>query len=377
MTRRILAWFVASAPLLGCGDGETVKTEPVAPMRPAAEVAKPARADPLPEPGPPVRKDGTIYGESELMGTRVSVNVYVGEEAQAADAGRAMQAALDEMARIESLMSEWKPQSELSNLNRAAGGPAMEISPELFEVLQRGREISEASDGAFDVTFHAVGQLWSFRPGARPPSKEAVAAKLPLVDYAKVELTPAKVGTAATARLRDAGMMVGLGAIAKGYAVDRASKVLTEAGFANHVVEAGGDTYAAGSKDGKAWMVGVQNPDGRGALGSIPASDVAIVTSGNYQRYFEHEGKQYAHILDPKSGWPIPSEDSPKSVTLVSGTATDADAFCTAVAVMGPTRGMEFVESRADIDAIVVTTQGEVLVSTGLRDAYRSFESPE
>jgi thiamine biosynthesis lipoprotein len=121
-------------------------------------------------------------------------------------------------------------------------------------------------------------------------------------------------------------------------------------------------------------MVGVQNPEGRGALGALPATDVAIVTSGDYQRYFEYEGKRYAHILDPRTGWPLDPKDSPKSVTMVSGSATDADAFCTAVAVMGPKRGMEFVESRDDLDAIIIDTQGDVLISTGLRQAYRPFE---
>lgn len=315
---------------------------------------------------PPVRKDGTIYAETQMMGTRVSINVHVDPGRDADEAGGAVEAAFDEMARLETLLSEWQPRSELSNFNRTAGGPPIEVSSELAEVLARSRAISEQTDGLFDVTFHGVGQLWSFAPGARPPSKQAVAEKLPLVDWRELRIDR----EAGTASLGKPGMMVGLGAIGKGYAVDRASDILKKRGFANHVVEAGGDTYASGTKAGNEWMVGVQNPEGPGVLGVLPSSDRAIVTSGNYQRYFEHEGKRYAHILDPRTGWPIEQADSPKSVTLVAADATEADAYCTAVTVMGPDAGLRFVESHPQLDAIIVTHDDEIRVSSGLAGVF-------
>ena len=304
-----------------------------------------------------------MFVESELMGTRISLNVFVGDELRATEAGLAVRAAVDEMVRLEQILSEWRPDSDLSKLSDAAGGDAVVIVPELFEILQRSMEIAKDTDGAFDPTFHGVGQLWSFKPGAIPPTKKAVAAKLPLVDWTKLSLEP----KTREARLTATGMKLGLGAIGKGFAADKASAVLKDKGFPNHVIEVGGDTYAAGSKGDKPWMVGIQRPGARGALGAIPSSDQAVVTSGDYQRYFEHQGKRYAHILDPRTGWPIPVERSPKSVTLVASNATDADAYCTAVAVMGVDAGMAFVEEREDLEVVIITQDDEMRVSEGLR----------
>lgn len=315
---------------------------------------------------PPIRKDGTVFAESELMGTRVSINVWAGEpeHADAVAAGTAVREAFAEMVRLEGIMSEWQPDSELSRLGDAAGGDARRLSPELLTVLTRSREIAEDTDGAFDPTFHGVGQLWSFKPGMKPPSAEAIAAKLPLVGWQDLELD----ASAGTGRLARPGMRLGLGAIGKGFAADQASALLTRMGFPNHVVEVGGDTYAKGGKDGKPWMVGIQKPEARGVVGALPVSDRAVVTSGDYQRFFEFEGQRYSHILDPKTGWPVPIERSPKSVTLVASNATDADAYCTAVAVMGVDAGLAFVEAREDLEVVIVTQDDELKVSSGLRD---------
>jgi thiamine biosynthesis lipoprotein len=367
-TSLVLAALVGSA----CNEpasrqGEAERAPEPAAERPAEPSAAPARPSPRSndEP-PPIRKDGTVYAESELMGTRVSVNVWAGppDTADAAAAGQAVRDAFAEMVRLEEIMSEWQPDSELSRLSDAAGGEARRLSPELFEVLRRSREIAEDTDGAFDPTFHAVGQLWSFKPGARPPSAEAIAAKLSLVGWQGIELDPAT----GTGRLAKPSMKLGLGAIGKGYAADKASALLVRKGFPNHVVEVGGDTYAAGDKDGKPWMVGIQRPDGPGVVGAIPARDRSVVTSGDYQRFFEYEGKKYAHIIDPRTGWPVPAERSPKSVTLVAKNGTDADAYCTAVAVMGVDAGFEFAEAHAGLEVVIITQDDELKVTSGLRD---------
>ncbi len=309
------------------------------------------------------------------MGTRVSMNVHVGATGDAAGAGRAIQTAFDTMARIETMMSEWQPQSELSQLNDAAAagmaGP-VKISPELLEVLSAAAEVSKNTHGAFDITFHGVGQLWSFEPGSHPPTRAQVREKLPLVDWSQVTLD----AMAGTAMLRKPGMRIGLGAIAKGYAVDRASGVLRDAGFRDHIVEAGGDTFVSGAKAGQAWVVGVQDPDAKGTLGALPMRDRAVVTSGDYQRFFEFEGARYAHILDPRTGWPLKARDSPKSVTLVASSTMRADAYCTAVAVMGAAKGLQFVESRPDLEAVIVQPDGTVAVSSGLRSVYVPTPTP-
>jgi thiamine biosynthesis lipoprotein len=350
--------------------------EPTGAAAPAADPGRAAELSVGTEPPPPIRNDGTVYGESTLMGTRVSINVYVGDdrgEATARRAGAAIQAGFDEIARIEAMMSEWQPDSELSRLS-ARAGETVAVSPELAEVLARSVEISRDTGGAFDVTFHGVGQLWSFRPGAVPPTREAIAAKLPLVDWTKLEVD--RAATPPTVRLTQPGMMIGLGAIAKGYGVDRASAVVRARGFANHIVEAGGDTYVAGRKGTAPWVVGVQDPAATGSIGAIPLTDQSVVTSGNYQRFFTHEGVRYAHILDPKTGWPVPAERSPRSVTVVAPDATTADAYCTAVAVMGAEAGLAFIERSPTLEAVIIDATGAVLVSSGLRERYVPLRGP-
>jgi thiamine biosynthesis lipoprotein len=171
-------------------------------------------------------------------------------------------------------------------------------------------------------------------------------------------------------------MAVGMGAIAKGYAVDMAAGVLKTHGYADFIVEGGGDTYVAGTKGGEPWKVGVQDPETRGALGFLTAEDESVVTSGNYQRFFEHEGKRYAHILDPKTGRPIPWSEAPRSVTVVAPSATDADAYATAIYVMGAEAGVAFAESRPDLDALVIDAEGRMHQSSGLEGRWQPLRAP-
>ena len=377
MTALHARWTLWVTLACSCGDaGDAPHAGDANVSTPAAELPKIETKSQQEPKAPPVRKDGTIFADGVLMGTSISINVWLDPGKQAADAGDAMQAAFAEIARIESIMSEWQPTTELSRMNAAAGGDPLEISPELFTVLKRSREISEITDGAFDVTFYGVGQLWTFDRGAKPPSPDTIAAKLELVDWRGIELFDDPHHP--KARLAKPGMKVGLGAIAKGYAVDRASAVLRERGFANHVVEGGGDTYVSGTKAGKTWMVGVQNPHAKldptgttpPVLGALPSTNRSVVTSGDYERYFEYEGRRYAHIFDPRTGVPLEEAKSALSVTLVAANATDADAFCTAVAVMGPKQGMAFVEAHPELGAIIIARDGEMTISTNLAHEF-------
>jgi len=339
----------------------------VAPPPPDPEVVEARQPSAAQEvDAPPIRKDGTIYAESELMGTRFSINLWVGADGDASAGGEAIHAAIAEVDRIEGLASEWIAHSELSRLSAGAGGPLMELSPDLFALLRRSRELASATEGAFDPTFYAIGDLWKFEPGSRPPAPEEIEARLALIGWEQIELDPDSRG----GRLRTPGMKLGLGAIAKGYAVDRAAKLLRDRGFADHIVEGGGDTYVSGTKGGQRWVVGIQRPDGPGTVGALPLQDRALVTSGGYQRFFEFDGKRYAHIIDPRTGWPLDEAESALSVSVVAADATDADAYCTAIAVMGPAGGMAFVEATPAVEAVIIERSGEVRISTGLREIF-------
>jgi len=355
---------LVTAPTSACSRPSDEQPSPTHEQRDQPPERAPART--ASEAAELIRPDGTIFAESELMGTRVSINVWIGQGGAALEASEAITDAITEIARIESIASEWQATSDLTRLNQSNGEPVA-IPPELVEILTRARVISADSEGLFDVSFYAVGQLWSFEPGARPPSPEAIAEQLPRVDWRAIEVD----AEAGTATLTKPGMKIGLGAIAKGYAVDRAAALLHARGFANHIVEAGGDTQVSGQKGDKPWRVGVQDPGATvGRIGYITARDEAVVTSGNYARFFEWQGVRYTHILDPRTGWPIPADKTPKSVTLVANNATDADGYCTAVSVMEPERGLAFVEARPGLEAIIIGPDDRVHVSSGLKDRF-------
>ena len=318
---------------------------------------------------PPVRDDGTVFADSELMGTRVSINVWLEQENQAGQAAQAIRDAFYEIARLEEIASEWQENSEVSQINRNSGTDQfVKVSPELVRILEQSSQVSEATGGLFDVTFYGVGRLWKFAAGSQPPSKSEIQSKLRLVNWKDVEIASNRQGV----RLRKKGMAIGLGAIAKGFAVDAASELLRKRGFRHHIVEGGGDTFVSGSKGTKGWKVGIQDPGHRGILGVLPAKDRAIVTSGNYERFFIYKGKRYTHILDPSTGEPLLERSSPQSVTIVAASATQADAYCTGVIVMGRKKGLEFVESRGDLEAVIVDYDGKIYVSSGLRDIFQA-----
>lgn len=346
---------------------------------PSKSVTQPAKAAPKAEQAPsdkgPLRKDGTIFAESTLMGTRVSINVYVGMAASLdtqKTAQDAMRKAFHEIARIESIASEWTPKSELSKLSASAGQGWQNLSEDLWQLVSRSVKVSEETKGLFDISFYGVGKLWSFKKGAQPPSPDKVKEALSQVGYRFIELDPAQKRV----RLTRPKMALGMGAIAKGYGVDQAAASLMQAGFHNFIVEAGGDTYVAGTKGKASWRVGIQDPAGPGAIGALEVQDQAVVTSGNYERFFVHDGVHYTHILDPSTGYPIRREHSPRSVSIVASNATDADAYCTAVTVMGRKAGMAFVASRPELEAIIVDADGSLHLSAGLRSLYQPLNHP-
>lgn len=301
------------------------------------------------------------------MGTRTQVLVYTDDEAAAREATAA---AFAEMERVEELMSEWLPDSEVSRLNQSAGKEAVKLSAETFALLAAGKAVATQSAGAFAMSWAALAGLWKFGDAqpALPPQAE-LDARLPLVGDARLELDAA----AGTARLPKAGMALGLGAIAKGYAVDRALAVLAAKGFTNVLVFAGGDIAVRGKKGAQPWSVGIQDPRAAGYFAVLPLGDEAVATSGDYEKFFELDGARYHHILDPRTGRPA---RGCRSVTIVAPDAMTADAYATAVFVLGPQEGMKLVEADPRLEAIIVDDQNAVTVSKGLAQRVRIVRQP-
>ncbi len=243
--------------------------------------------------------------------------------------------ALDEVTRLEDVLSEWRPGTEISRVNANAGGAAVHVGSDTWTVVDRSLHYARLSDGAFDPTWAAMRDLWDFRTATpTPPSEAVVRERLPLVNWRHVEMDP----RAQTIRLARAGMALGLGGIAKGYALDRARQVLVDAGVRSFVLYAGGQVLAEGTHAGRPWRVGIQHPrDPQALLGTVSLTSGSVSTGGDYEHYFEYQGRRYHHILDPATGFPV---QHTLAVTVVARTGLDADALDTALFVLPPERAM-------------------------------------
>lgn len=299
------------------------------------------------------------------MGTKLHFIAYSNATADEAATRAAIARAVAEMRRLEGLLSEWRPDSEVGRVNAQAGS-WVSVGPETFAVIERGIQAGKQSDGRFDITFQALSSIWKFGGAQdaepKPPSDRDVQRLRKLVDYRRVELDRAASRVKLGAEQR-----IGLGGIAKGYIVDRAAAVLRESGVRDFLAQAGGDLYGAGKKpDGSPWVSGIQDP--RGATGeffaSIELTDHAFSTAGDYARSYFADGKRYHHIIDPTTGYPA---TACRSVTIWAPDATTADAIDDAVFILGPKRGLELVRSLPGVGAVIVDRRNEVWVSEELR----------
>ncbi len=291
-----------------------------------------------------------------MMSTRVEF-IVVTEDTQKAKA--AIELAIAEMERIIVVMSEWQADSMISQVNQAAGKRPVQISRELFELLSAAQQLSEQTEGKFDITFASAGKLWDFRKATIPTAAQIKTA-IARIDYTRLQLDRKNM----TAFITHPGTQVGLGGIAKGYAVDRASDILRRQGFNEFSVNAGGDLYAEGQHKDGLWQVGIQNPrDTDELIALLPIANSAVATSGDYERFFIQDGKRYSHIIDPHTGYPA---NRCQAVTILAPRAFMADAIATGVFVLGVKKGLALVNRLEGVEAVVVDARGEMHVSEGL-----------
>jgi thiamine biosynthesis lipoprotein len=280
-----------------------------------------------------------------------------------AGAHAAFNAAFAEFDRLETLLSVWQPGSDVARLNAAAGREPLAVSDDTRAVLAAAAEAHRRTNGAFDVTFGALADVWRFDHDQdnRRPTDADIRARLPLVDQ-RVVVIDRPPGTAFIER---PGARVHLGGIGKGYAVDRAAAILRSRGVADFMIQGGGDLYAAGRRDGRPWRVGIQDPRGPAdePFATLDLSDRTLSTSGDYERFFIADGVRYHHLLDPETGQPA---RGCRSVSIVASGALEADWLSTGVFVMGPKAGLALVEDLPDVEAVIVTDANEVLISSGL-----------
>jgi len=285
-----------------------------------------------------------------LMGTLGEVAVVHGDERYAQGA---IDAAFQEMRRVETILTRFRSDSEIGRVNRLASSGPQAVSTETAAVLLRSLEWAEASHGVFDPCLGRVTGLWDVANRHVPPGPEEIRRYAGRKLFTALEID--RSGGVDVVLFRQEDMGVDLGGIGKGYGVDRAVSTLRDWGIQNALVNLGGDLYAMGvSEDGDPWKVGVQSPDDAGDIvASLPMTDRGVATSGDYLRYFEHQGKRYHHLLDPQTG--APSQGRMRSVTVAAESCMAADAAATTVFVSSVTEAKQVMDRVAPGSEVVHT----------------------
>ncbi len=294
--------------------------------------------------------------DADIMGTRISVELW---HEDAEQAGKAMQSVLDEMRRVDRLMSPYIDSSEVTGLNRRAADTPVTVSKELFALLQRAQHYAAISDGAFDISFASVGRFYQYRD-KQQPSQQQIDTLLPAIDYRSIVLDD----TRRAVQFLHPDLKIDLGGIAKGYAVDQAITRLHEQGIQHAIVSAGGDSRLLGDRRGRPWVIGIKHPrkpEQHAVM--LPLESTAISTSGDYERFFIEQGERIHHIISPATGR---SAGQVQSVSILAPFAIDSDALSTTVFVLGVKKGLALVNGINGVDAIVIDGEGKLHYSEGL-----------
>lgn len=296
------------------------------------------------------------------MNTEISCRVY-GPNAQEAAA-----CAMAEMNRLENLLSRFLPGSEVSRLNEFSGKGPVKISSELFKVLSNAIQYSEISQGAFDISVGPLIDLWDYKHALRVPEKARIRQALSLVDYHDLVLKECEQ----TVELRKPGQSIDLGGIGKGFAGDRCMEILQKKGITSAFINIGGNVSLLGNRpDGALWRVGIRHPRNNGSLlGVLETAGKAVVTSGDYERFFiDHEGKRRHHILNPATGYP--ADSGLISVTVAADSAMTADAMSTAIFAAGMDKGLKYLLRFSGAEAVLVDKYQRVYITQGLEWSFR------
>ncbi len=295
------------------------------------------------------------------MDTIVSISVVSRSREKASIA---INRVFGEMEKLSALVNFYSETSELSQLNRNAGKKPVKVSFETLDLVKEATSVARLTGGAFDPTIGVISTLWDFNNRIMPDSKD-IKERLKLVSYKNIVINEEK----STVFLKKEGMLMDLGGIAKGYAADMAVEILFSSDIKSALISVAGDIRAYGVKpDGNPWMIGIRDPrpasSTENIMAAMPLNDLAISTSGDYQRFFEMEGTRYHHLLVPKTGMPA---SGCQSVSVLADSAVMSDSLSTAVFIMGPKKGLKFLDELG-YKAIIVDFYGRLYISEGLKD---------
>jgi len=307
------------------------------------------------------KKDALYRKSTILMDTLVTITVSSDSPERAE---KAIDNVFKDLKRIEGLINFWSPDSEISSINRNAGRSWVRVSPETLELIKHSISISENTDGGFDPTIGPVIRLYDFKNKKRPSLKE-IKENLSKVDYRRLKIDE----KTSSVFLSSKEMSFDTGGIAKGYAAERAVRILKENGIRAGLVAVAGDIRAFGRRpDGKPWLIGIRNPRGEPELlGTLEITDGAVSTSGDYERFFIEDGRRYHHILDPRTGLPV---EGLMSVTVVSNNGALSDGLSTGIFVMGKEKGLRLAKELG-LGLIIVDSDGNLYITNDLKGRFR------
>lgn len=295
----------------------------------------------------------------KLMGSRFEITVIAENDKQA---DFFIDLAVNEIKRIEKLISSWDYESQTSEINRNAGIRPVRVDEELYVLIERCIELSKLSDGAFDISYASMDGIWKFDGSmTKMPTEEAIHDAIRKVGYKNILLNKQDNSVF----LRFPKMKIGFGGIGKGYAADMAKKILMENGVKGGIINASGDMNVWGKQlDGTEWKVAITNPLNKNkAFAIMPVKEGAVVTSGNYEKFVIFNGKRYSHIIDPRTGYPCTGVIS---ATVFAPKAEIADALSTAIFVMGIESGLHFINQIPKIECILIDDKGTIFSSKNI-----------
>ena len=295
-----------------------------------------------------------------LMGSDFEITIV---EKNDSEANRLINIAIKEISRIESLISSWDKNSQTTLINYNSGIKPVKVDTELFNLISRSIKVSNLSQGAFDISYASLDKVWFFdKKMQKMPSDDQIASSIAKVGFENIILNEKEQ----TVFLKLKGMKIGFGAIGKGYAADRAKEILIKNNVKSGIINASGDLTAWGQKpSGEDWMVAIVNPLNKTKVFSwLPIKNKSIVTSGNYERFINFDGKSYSHIIDPRTGYP---SQGILSVTIITENAELADALATSVFVLGEEIGMNMINQLKGVDCIIINSDNKIIKSKNIK----------
>ncbi len=277
--------------------------------------------------------------------------------------------AIDEMVRIENLISDWKPTSQVSQVNQNAGIQPIKVDREVFELTKRAIYFSEITDGAFDISFAAMDKIWKFDGLMNEiPSQEVIQKAIEKIGYQNIILDEKN----STIFLKKEGMKIGFGSIGKGYAADKAKEVMQNSGIKAGIIDASGDMTTWGTQPNKKpWKIGITNPFKRHETADILSmKNGAVTTSGDYEKFILIDNVRYSHIINPKTGMP---STGLTGVTVIGPNAEMCNGFSTSIIVLGKEKGLALINQQQDYAALLITDKGKIIRSKNYKKIKRNL----